>query len=100
MVHECGLIKRNGAESPHSCLACQHEIQRTGGSQGHAVWQELTLRSTGQDYVLGGMLFHHGQAEEVAARIQRVAEVRCHMPPTTSRRGSMVESGGVPVAYS
>ena len=69
LVQESRLIKGNRAESPHSCLACQHEIQRVGGSQGQAVWQMVALRRASENHVLGGVFFYHGQAEEVATGI-------------------------------
>ena len=50
--------------------------------------------------VLGRVFLHDGQAEEVAARIQTVAQVRCDRPPTTPRTGSMVEPSGVSPAYA
>ena len=43
LAHGSRLIRRNRAERPHSCLACQYEIQRVGGSQRQAVLQEFTL---------------------------------------------------------
>ena len=81
-------------------LARQHEIQRTGRSQGQAVWQCASLRGTSENHVLGGMLLYDGQEEEVATGIQRVAQMRRHRPPTTPRRGSMVEPSGVSPTYA
>ena len=50
-------------------LTRRHEIQRTNGSEGQAVWQGAPFRGAVKDYVLGGVFCYQGQQEEVAARI-------------------------------
>ena len=54
----------------------------------------VLLGSADQDHVLGGVHTHQRQAEEGATTIHRVAQMRCHRLPTTTWRGSMVESSG------
>ena len=75
-------------------LTRHHEIQGTRGPQRQAVWQVVALRGAVKDYVLGLVFYDDGQAEEGAAGIQRVAQMRCDRPPTTPRQRSMVESSG------
>ena len=94
------LKRWNRAGRPHSCLACQHEKQSTSGSEGQAVWQGVAFSGTSEDYVLGGMLLHRGEAKEVATGIERVAQLQRHRFPTTPRRRLTVESGSVAPVYA
>ena len=100
LVHGSGLIRWNGSERPHSCLALS-----SWNTKGW--WIRRTSRLVGccllrykSRLCFGWNVFYHGQAKEVAAGIQRVDQVRCYRPATTPRTGSVVEPSGFSPAYS
>ena len=95
-----GLIKWNGAERSLSCFALS-----PWNTEGW--WIRRTSRLVGccplkcsARLCFGWMLYHHGQAKEVAEGIYRVAQVRCHRPAIAPRRGSMVDPRGVSPTYA
>ena len=55
---------------------CHHGLPRVSRPQEQTVWPCVAVRSASEDYVLGGVFLHDGQAQKSGARVQRVAQMR------------------------
>ena len=56
-------------------LPCQDELPRVGRSPEQTVWPRVALGGADQDYVLGPLLLHHGQAKEGGTGVEGVAQM-------------------------
>ena len=82
-------------EVPFHAEHCHHGLPRVSRPQEQTVWPRATPGSASQDYVLGALFSHHGQAQEGGAGVERVAQMRPHgLSPTPGRRSVVEPSGG------
>ena len=79
-------------------MLCQDGLPRVGRSPEQTVWPRVAVRSPNQDYVLGRVFLHHGQAKEGGARVEGVAQMRLDGFLSTSGREPLVEPSGGAVA--
>ena len=49
-------------EVPVHTWRCHHGLPRVSRPQEQTVWPCVAVRNPNQDYVLGGVFLHHGQA--------------------------------------
>ena len=94
---QMNMVEQSG-EVPFHAWRCHHGLPRVSGSPEQAVWQCVAPGSPDQDYVLGALFLHHGQAQEGGARIQGVAQMGFDRLAPTSGRGPKVEPSGGAVA--
>ena len=77
---------------------CHHGLPRVSGPQEQTVWSRVAVRSSNQDYVLGGVFLHYGQTQEGGTRVQGIAQMLPDRVSSTPGRRSMVEPNGRAVA--
>ena len=70
---------------------CRDGLPWVSGPQKQTVWPRVASGNPDQDYVLGGVFLHHGQAQEGGARDQRVAPMHPDKFPQNPGRVSNVE---------
>ena len=49
-------------EVPFHTWRCHHGLPRVSRPQEQTVWPRVAVRSASEDYVLGALFLHHGQA--------------------------------------
>ena len=87
-------VEQSG-ETPFHTWCCHHGLPRVGRSPKQTVWPRVALGNPDQDYVLGPLFLHHGQAQEGGARVEKVAQMRPHrLSPKPGRRSVVEPSGG------
>ena len=85
-------------ETPFHAWRCQHGLPRVSRPQEQTVWSRVAPRSASQDYVLGALFLHHGEAQEGGAGVERVAQMLPDRVSATSGRRSTLEPSGGAVA--
>ena len=87
-------VEQSG-ETPFHTWCCHHGLPRVGRSPKQTVWPRVALGNPDQDYVLGPLFLHHGQAQEGGAGVEKVAQMRPHrLSPKPGRRSVVEPSGG------
>ena len=54
---------------------CHHGLPRVSRPQEQTVWSRVAPGNPDQDYVLGPLFLHHGQAQEGGAGVEKVAQM-------------------------
>ena len=85
-------------ETPFHAWRCQHGLPRVSRPQEQTVWSRVASGNPDQDYVLGALFLHHGEAQEGGPRVERVAQMLPDRVSATPGRRSMVEPNGRAVA--
>ena len=94
-----GLIRECQEETSIAyCSRCQNGLPRISRPQEQTIWPRAPVGGADQDYVLGPVFLHHGQAKEGGTGIQGSTQMRHHRVSSTSGRGPLVESSGGAVA--
>ena len=82
-------------ETPFHAWRCHHGWSRVSRPQEQTVWPRVAPGNPNQDYVLGRVLLHDGQAQEGGAGVERVAQMLPdRVSPTSGRRSTLEPSRG------